>query len=907
LTTLNESSPQGYYYRHEPRQKGKGGGVAVIYSNIFSITQKSFKYISFEVMVLYVSLYNVSDNSHLKFVLATVYRPPGHHTDFIKEFADFLSELVLAVDKVLIVGDFNIHVDNEKDALGLALTDILSSIGVRQHVSGPTHCRNHTLDLILSHGIDIDAVEILQQSDDVSDHYLVSCVLHLSKARKPPVCHKYVRTITSTTKNSFINNLPDQFHQLSKPDSLEELDVATETIDALFSNTLDSVAPLRLKKIKDISPTPWYNEHTRALKRAARKLERSWKNSKLEVFRISWREKMEYRKAVKTARSAYFSNLLEENKHNPKYLFNTVAKLTRNTASTSDVSKQHSSNDFMNFFTCKIDNIREKIIAMQLSTTVSHQTVGCCIPEEKFHSFAAIGKEELSKLVKSSKSTTCMLDPIPTKLLKEMLPEVIDPLLKIINSSLSLGYVPKNFKQAIIKPLIKKPQLAPGELVNYRPISNLPFLSKILEKAVSSQLSSYLERNGICEDFQSGFRPYHSTETALIRVTNDLLLSSDRGCISLLVLLDLSAAFDTIDHNILLNRLENYVGISGIALAWFKSYLSDRYQFVVVNEEMSFRSQVKYGVPQGSVLGPLLFTLYMLPLGDVIRKHGISFHCYADDTQLYISSRPDETYQFSKLTECVADIKNWMTSNFLLLNSEKTEILTIGPKTSAHKNLEYCLTLDGCSVKSSSSVRNLGVLFDTNLSFESHISSICKTAFFHLKNISKLRHMLSMTNAEQLVHAFMTSGLDYCNALLGGCPARVINKLQLVQNAAARVLTRTRKYEHISPVLSKLHWLPIKHRIDFKILLITYKALNGLAPQYLSELLMHYSPPRLLRSQNSGQLLIPRISKSTAGGRSFSYLAPKLWNNLPSIVREADTLCQFKSRLKTHLFNLAYT
>ena len=164
-----------------------------------------------------------------------------------------------------------------------------------------------------------------------------------------------------------------------------------------------------------------------------------------------------------------------------------------------------------------------------------------------------------------------------------------------------------------------------------------------------------------------------------------------------------------------------------------------------------------------------------------------------------------------------------------------------------------------------------------------------------------------MSNAEMLIHTFMTSRVDYFYALLGVFSACIINKVQLFQNAAARVLTRTRKYDHVSPLLSTQHWLPIKHCIDFKILLITLKALNGLAPQYLSKLLSYYSPPRPLRSQNSGNLIIPRISKSTAGGRSFSYLAPKLWSNLPYTVWGADTLCQYKSRLKTHLFNLAYT
>ncbi len=293
-------------------------------------------------------------------------------------------------------------------------------------------------------GIDVSGVEILQQSDDISDHYLVLCKLHIVKAVNSTPSYKYGRTITATTKDCFVSNLPDLSQFLSISNSAEKLDDVTETIDSLFSRTLDTVAPLCLRKIKEKSPTPWYNEHTRALKRAARKMERSWRKTKLEVFRIAWWEStLSYRKALKTARSDYFSSLLEENKHNPRYLFNTVAKLTKNKASTSvDISQQHSSNDFMNYFTSKIDTIRDKIVTMQPSATVSHQIVHYRSPEEQFHSFSTIGEEELYKLVKSAKSTTCMLDPIPSKLLKEVLPEVIDPILAIINSSFFIRICP---------------------------------------------------------------------------------------------------------------------------------------------------------------------------------------------------------------------------------------------------------------------------------------------------------------------------------------------------------------------------------------------------------------------------------------------------------------------------------
>ncbi|XP_072556687.1 uncharacterized protein [Paramormyrops kingsleyae] len=238
-----------------------------------------------------------------------------------------------------------------------------------------------------------------------------------------------------------------------------------------------------------------------------------------------------------------------------------------------------------------------------------------------------------------------------------------------------------------------------------------------------------------------------------------------------------------------------------------------------------------------------------------------------------------------------------------MLNTEKTEVLVIGPK--AARNKFHHLSISGLPTQPNTVVRNLGLLVDSDLCFDAHIRSITRTAFYHLRNIAKLRKMLSLRDAEKLIHAFVTTRLDYCNALLSGCPSGSLNKLQLVQNAAARVLTNTKKFDHITPVLSSLHWLPVKSRIDYKILLLTYKALNGLAPDYLNNLLTTYNPRRLLRSQGAGYLL-PRVERSTAGCRAFSYRAPQLWNGLPPDVRVSGSLSIFKSRLKTHLFSLAY-
>ena len=289
--------------------------------------------------------------------------------------------------------------------------------------------------------------------------------------------------------------------------------------------------------------------------------------------------------------------------------------------------------------------------------------------------FDDVSPDDIVKVIKNSPTKSCLLDPWPTFLVKDCLDILLPSITKLVNCSLLEGAVPDGFKSAVVTPLIKKSSLSKDELKNYRPLSGLSFISKLVERVVASQLSRHVSLHGLENEYQSAYRRGHSTETALLSIKNQIHLSLARGEATAVVLLDQSAAFDTIDHDKLLDCLRKWFGVGGRCLDWFKSYLSDRTQCIKIGSVLSEARKLKFGVPQGSVLGPILFSLYTTPLSKVISKHpDVKFHFYADDTQLFIHLKhKNAKIAFDRLGKCLEDVKLWLCANKLKLNADKTD------------------------------------------------------------------------------------------------------------------------------------------------------------------------------------------------------------------------------------------
>lgn len=885
----------GYEIEHSYRSK-RGGGVAIIYKPNINIKAdgKIKNYVSF----MYK---NVILNGKVKINLACLYRLQEiPDSQFITELEDFLSIHSCKADTLILTGDFNFHYEDTNSKYVKDLADLTSSFGLSQFVIGPTHKLGHTIDLVFANRFEFDLPFIQPTNLDISDHFPIFFNLPSYNLTGKSI-NKQIsyRNIKSIDKPNFSHNLCNALDVIYESNDIANVDFAThyKLFSDCASELLDDVAPVRTVNISNSSKPPWMDDEYCKERATRRRLERIWKVSRSEVDKIHYLAQCKKcAQLVTSKRTKYYSDLISNCEGDQRALFKIVSTVLDKRKSSGSLPQFENpeilANTFNDFYSDKVLQIRSKIPLSNLACDYRQNFNGVVI-----ESFTPTTVDELRLIIKNWEIKTCTLDPLPGSILKDILEDLLPYLCDLVNKSLTTGSV-EGVKDCVIIPLLKKAGLDPETLKNYRPVTNELFISKLTEKVVYLRIFDHMTINRLHSKYQHGYKKFHGTETISLKLVNDVLIGFETNSATIVLLIDLSAAFDTVDITKLLNILEKDIGIKGIALAWLKSFLTGRTQRVKIENSLSDFLPVLFGVPQGSVLGPLLFNIYASSLSLVIKNLGFSTSGYADDNNA--SNTFALTFQYNIITEqlpnLVAQIHEWMNSFFLKMNPDKTEIIMFLPQhlRDVH-TINGCIFPDGTCIRFANFVKNLGFILDRHLKMDVQVNSVVSHCFKLLSDIGKIRKLLTKKSAELLVHAVISSRLDYCNSLLYGVNQEHIKKLQRVQNAAARLISMRKKHESVSDVLVDMHWLRVEARIFFKLLVLVYKCINNVAPECIIELIEIKDVTR--------RILAYKYFQSSYARKSFSYIAPKLWNNLPDNVRFCPTMDKFKSQLKYLLFN----
>ena len=882
-------SQYGYTLHHcnrNNRAKVTGGGVGVLVKKCLDAKLLKVKqYQTFEHCVVKI---NLIENKWVTFI--SIYRLDYEAIDhFFTEFTELL-ELHTVTEKCIIAGDINIHCDVTDDRYTMQFNNLLTAFNLSQFINKPTHKKGHTLDVVIAcseevkvHGVEVNNIEL-------SDHYLLSFSASCTAPRS------YYKTITYRKKvdhDEFSDCLVEVLNNIPISNSFSE--TICEYNDRL-SALVENKCPKVTKEVKIVDEAPWFDNDYKELRKERRRAERKFKRSGDEVDHIAFKDlRKKTTLAASEKKKEHYVAKIQNANNKPKMLFSVVKTLMDAQpmrvlpTSTSDTKL---ANDFLTYFREKIAKIRELFPPAKISTE-SHPPGNI-----KFSTFERATEEEIHGIVKAYGVSCSPEDPIPIKILSDHVDTLVPLWLELVNLSLSTGSM-DCVKSAVIGPLLKEAdEMVDIEVFkNFRPVSNLVFLSKLIERCVATRLNKHMKDNKLESKNEFGYKVGHSTELLLVKVVDGLLTVFDKKKATVLLLLDLSAAFDTVDQNKLLHILRYDIGLNGTVYKWFESFIKGRSQRVKIGESYSDVDMLLYGLAQGSVLGPPLFNIYIRSLYPYIQALNYNIEGFADDHQIFKSFLP--VFQVEVLgqgiNDCLKAVEQWMNEFFLKLNKTKTKILVLAPLSIMASIIIHGTFVENQCIRFVSCAKNLGVWLDENLNFSFHIRKVVSSAFMVIRAISKIKYFLPKECLCTIVCSLVLSKLDYCNALYYGINNKEIALLQSVQNAAIRLIGGGRKYdrESLTPLYNELHWLRISERVVFKLCLIVHKCVWGLGPESYDEMIV---------MKNSRTLkLVEKKFETGYGKRSFSCAGPKLWNCLPMNVREEKDTENFKKRLKSLL------
>ena len=882
------------------RTSHQGGGVAVYVRNNIKVQVLAFS-VSPEHRVQKPDfiILELALKEH-KVLFACVYRPPkaGYFEEFEEEFFSHILEFKYAI----VTGDVNAHFGSTRQCDindSKAVLRMLDLCNLTRIEFGPTfHIANCDSNLDMIAVSSADEVIHFDQSPvrGLSAHDMLLAVFSF----RPPKFKPQIVTRRSYAKfdlNCFRSDVASvPWHDMfNLTDINEKIVFFNEHLLALY----DKHAPFRTFKLKH-EPKPWITEDILHLMKSRDNAYAKSRLTKLpgdlQKFKFL---RNQVTKEIRDAKIRYSTHLFMDC-NNPKELWSNLKKLNVRPNTTETVNSSGPSAEELNKFYTEAPIIDEQAIRDNIDFYNAQEVS----KDEKFH-FKDISFDDLAEAVLSVKSNAQGVDCISLSMIKRCIVELGPAILNIFNFALQNGCFPELWKTANVKPIPKKTNAAIAK--DFRPISLLCALGKVLEKIVHKQISMYLCTNNLLNPLQSGFKPGHSTETSLLKVVGDIREAMERRELTMLILYDFSNAFPSVHHELLLAKLRLF-GFSQSALSWVRAYLTNRKQQVVNGEDISSLINLLLGVPQGSVLGPLLFSLYINDIYKVLQasKH----HLYADDFQKYLHFRPENfVTAVNTVNDEAVNLVNYGTGHNLQINASKTQVIIVGnPKIA--QNLPLLLppvVVNGIELPYLKEVKNLGVLMDQHLTWEAQAISVCKKAMGALCSIRKHRDMLPITTRTRLVQALVLPTLYYGNIVTSDMADVYSIKIQRLQNASIRFIFDLRRDCHITPFYEKLGWLKIKNRHKLSSLLLLKKVITTNLPLYLSERIIPVSHTVATRLNRSGKpmLLVPQHRTDTHRG-AFWISAVILWNKLPPSCHKATSTNSFKNRVFSYLLSLQH-